>query len=179
MYLRVRKTCRISKQLLHKSSKHSIDTRLPLVHHNCLFRYLGNPRRRRNEFTPRSWSPPRAPRRPSPPREPRRSRTRRGVRPRTKSRGSARAISARLNCAMGDITYQVVSEQLHDEGGVLVAFLAEGVELCITSLADHPPIVIQYRQHITYRQWHHRRLAWRGGRPGRERSRSRSRKRRS
>jgi hypothetical protein len=27
-------------------------------------------------------------------------------------------------------TYQVVTEQLHDEGRVLVALLAEGVELC-------------------------------------------------
>jgi hypothetical protein len=27
-------------------------------------------------------------------------------------------------------TYQVVTEELHDEGGVLVALLAEGVELC-------------------------------------------------
>lgn len=27
-------------------------------------------------------------------------------------------------------TYQVVTEELHDEGRVLVALLAEGVELC-------------------------------------------------
>jgi hypothetical protein len=27
-------------------------------------------------------------------------------------------------------TYQVVAEELHDEGRVLVALLAEGVELC-------------------------------------------------
>lgn len=27
-------------------------------------------------------------------------------------------------------TYQVVTEQLHDEGGVLVALLGQGVELC-------------------------------------------------
>lgn len=28
------------------------------------------------------------------------------------------------------MTYQVVTEQLHDEGGVLVALLGQGVELC-------------------------------------------------
>ncbi len=28
------------------------------------------------------------------------------------------------------LTYQVVSQELHDEGGVLVAFLAKGVEFC-------------------------------------------------
>ncbi len=29
-----------------------------------------------------------------------------------------------------DATYQVVAEKLHDEGRILVALLAQGVELC-------------------------------------------------
>ena len=51
-----------------------------------------------------------------------------GVPPRMKSRGSARCQSARLNISTS-ITYQVVSQQLHDQCRVLVAFFAEGVEL--------------------------------------------------
>lgn len=34
------------------------------------------------------------------------------------------------HCGGIRVAYQVVTEQLHDEGGVLVALLAEGVELC-------------------------------------------------
>jgi len=30
-------------------------------------------------------------------------------------------------------TYQVVSEKLHDQGGVLIALLTQGVELCVPS----------------------------------------------
>lgn len=31
---------------------------------------------------------------------------------------------------VGGLSYEVVTEELHDEGRVLVALLAEGVELC-------------------------------------------------
>jgi hypothetical protein len=49
-----------------------------------------------------------------------------------KSRGS------RMDCQVSEIprmlksrfAYQVVSQELHDEGGVLVALLAESVKLC-------------------------------------------------
>lgn len=41
------------------------------------------------------------------------------------------SISVMTDTSRGEMTaYQVVSEELHDQGGVLVALLAQGVELC-------------------------------------------------
>lgn len=39
-------------------------------------------------------------------------------------------VSAKHTEGMGGETYKVVTEELHDEGRVLVALLAQGVELC-------------------------------------------------
>lgn len=43
-------------------------------------------------------------------------------------------------------TYQVVTEQLHDERGVLVALLGQGVELCIhgQSIVQPSTLPVQY-----------------------------------
>jgi hypothetical protein len=41
----------------------------------------------------------------------------------------------------GEGTYQVVPQELHDEGGVLVALLGEGVELCVVLAHASRPIV--------------------------------------
>ena len=53
-------------------------------------------------------------------------------------RGSPESLDDR--CVSGvkqdenqECAYQVVSQELHDEGGVLVALLAEGIEFCVTS----------------------------------------------
>lgn len=50
---------------------------------------------------------------------------------RRRSRGSATCVSRwNYEVGKGGRTYQIVTEKLHDEGGVLVALLREGVELC-------------------------------------------------
>lgn len=39
-------------------------------------------------------------------------------------------VSKDRDIVVGGNAYQVISEQLHDESGVLVALLAEGIEFC-------------------------------------------------
>jgi hypothetical protein len=56
-----------------------------------------------------------------------RQRARRRSQPRKRSRGST-YISIMSMIEGSYCTYQVVTEELHNEGGVLVALLAQGVE---------------------------------------------------
>ena len=80
----------------------------------------------------RPWAPPPA----RPPWLPRRGRlpgqTQRLARPRTKSRESAIGISSSSALANAVETYQVVAEELHDQGRVLIALHAQRVKLCIS-----------------------------------------------
>ena len=76
----------------------------------------------------------------------------------------------------GSTAYQVISQELHDQCRVLVAFLAQGVEFCRTNrLAGGS----RFERKRIYQQWHHQRLAWQDGKLDRVSSRSHSRKRRS
>lgn len=58
-------------------------------------------------------------------------------------------------------TYEIVPEKLHDESGVLVALLGEGVEFCTFGQC----LVIIGVDMDTYQQWRHQMPAWRGGTP--------------
>lgn len=91
-------------------------------------------------------------RRPEPPPSSRRGQERSAqerARPQTRSRGSRASVSTRWRNRIQQPfgTYQVVSEKLHDEGGVLVALLAQGVKLCRPSARVIP-------QHATSSVWY-------------------------
>lgn len=62
--------------------------------------------------------------------------------------------------------YQVVSEELHNEGRVLVALLAQSVEFCDDKLDTM--INTGRKRKTTYQQWHRQRQAWPNGKPGQE-----------
>jgi len=58
-------------------------------------------------------------------------------------------ISAHVQELKSWSTYQVVTEQLHDEGRVLVALLAQGIELCVANINV-------YSSYVTHKNTHQR-----------------------
>lgn len=61
------------------------------------------------------------------------------------------------------MTYQVVSEELHDESRVLVALLAQGVEFCVQLKSGTWRGLKTMEK--TYQQWHRQTQAWPNGKP--------------
>ena len=71
--------------------------------------------------------------------------------------------------------YQVVSQELHDQGRILVALFTQCIQL-YEGVRNFPG---SRKRTCTYQRWHHRKPAWQGDTLDPESSRSRSKIRRS